>query len=67
MISNMELYGTNDVPRVPAAICNERLELLETRLEALTSVHFMYHNNNLINRVLKAKRHWTKLRDGETV
>ncbi len=65
MISNMELYGTNDVPKVPEKVCNERIGLLKERLEVLVSVHFMEQNNDLINKVQEGITFWTKLRDGE--
>ena len=61
----MELYGREDVPRVPEHVCNFRLKLLKERLDELLSVHYMKWDNNLINKVQKAIVFWTKLRDGE--
>jgi len=65
MISNLELYGREDVPKVPETVCNFRIKLLKERLEMLVSVHYMEQNNDLINKVQKAITFWTKLRNGE--
>ena len=65
MTTNMELYGREDVPRVPEHVCNFRLGLLKERLEELLSVHYMEWDNSKINKVQKAITFWTKLRDGE--
>jgi hypothetical protein len=67
MLTNLELYGREDVPRIPETVANLRLALLEERLEVLLSVHFMEQDNTLINEVMKAKAFWTALRDGETI
>lgn len=61
----MELYGTDDVPRVPEEICNVRIRRLEERLAWVMSQNNWHENNDLINKILKAKRFWSKLRDGE--
>ena len=65
MPTNLELYGTEDVPKVPAEVCNQRLELLKERLEGLLSVHYMKWDNETMNKVQKAIVFWTKMRDGE--
>lgn len=67
MTSNLELYGREDIPRVPAHVANFRIKLLKERLEELTSVHWMQQNTSLIKKVLEAVEFWTKLRDGETI
>lgn len=67
MLTNMELYGTEFVPKVPKGVCNIRLELLEVHLQKLMSGNFWTWNNRSINQILAAKRHWTKLRDGEVL
>ena len=64
MLSNLELYGTNDVPRVPKKTCNIRLALLKKHMRELLSVHFMEQDNNTMNEVTKAIKHWEQLRDG---
>jgi len=67
MLTNLKLYGTEDVPKIPKEIVDVRLELLNKHLDKLLSVHFMEQDNNTISEVLKAKAHWAKLRDGEDV
>ena len=67
MITNLELYGTEDVPLVPAKVANRRINLLKERLKVLCSVHYMEQDNNLINRALEGVTFWTKLRDGDTI
>lgn len=61
----MELYGREDVPRVPEHVCNFRLQLLKERLEVLMSAHYMSRDNDIINHILKAQTFWKALRDGE--
>ncbi len=65
MLSNLELYGREDIPKVPETVCNFRILLLKENLAKLTSVHFMEQDNNSINVVKKAIEHWEQLRDGE--
>ena len=67
MISNLKLYGTNDVPRVPKFVANTRLRLLNERLGNLMKVGFMQRDNHTINKILEAQKHWTRLRDGENI
>ncbi len=67
MLSNYELYGTDDVPQIPKEIANERIELLNIHLDKLLAVHYLKQDQVLINNVLDAKKHWAKLRDGETL
>lgn len=63
MMTNLELYGTNDVPNVPKEIANERLRLLKKHLATVMSGDEW--DTNIVNRILKAQLYWTKLRDGE--
>ena len=65
MITNLELYGTEDVPKVDEKTCNRRIELLNERLKEESSKHYMIQNNNLLNTLTKAIKHWRQLRDGE--
>ena len=67
MISNMELYGTEDIPLVPKEVCNGRLDLLLIHLKKLMSVHYMDQDTYTINKILEAQNFWKKLRDGETI
>jgi len=65
MLTNLELYGTEDVPSVPAEICNERLRLLEIHMRTLLDVHYMKQDNQTMNSIIKAQKFWTQLKDGE--
>jgi len=65
MITNMELYGREDIPKVPEHVCNFRLRLLKERLKALVSIHYMEWDNDTINKVQKAITFWEKMREGE--
>ncbi len=67
MTTNLELYGREDVPNIPAHVADFRIALLKERLKELTSIHWMEQNTNLIDKVNKAIEFWTKLRDGETI
>jgi len=67
MVSNLDLYGREDVPLVPATVANFRIILLKERLAMLTSVHFMEQDIHLINKVTEAIEFWSHLRDGETL
>ena len=64
MLSNLELYGTEDVPLVPKETCDRRLELLKIHMRKLLSVHYMNQDNQTMNEVDHAIKHWTQLRDG---
>ena len=65
MISNLELYGREDVPKVPDTVSDFRIKLLKERLAELVAVHYMEQNNDLIGKVQKAIAFWTKLKNGE--
>ena len=65
MLSNEYLYSTEDVPRVPEEICDERLKLLETHMRKLLDVHFMEQDNQKMNSILKAQKFWMALKLGE--
>ncbi len=56
--TNMELYGTDDVPSIPRSILKERIELLDIKLSELLSVGIYQRDNKMINAVLKAKKFW---------
>ena len=61
MITNLELYGTDDVPRVPHSVTNPRISLLKERLAELLAVHYMEQDNNTIRKVEEGIVFWTKL------
>jgi hypothetical protein len=65
MMTNSQLYGRDDVPRIPADICNTRIDMLHERLAIEVEKHYMNQDNNLIFTLIKAIKHWQMLRDGE--
>ncbi len=67
MTTNMELYGREDIPPIPAHVADFRIAILKERLEELTKPHWMEQNTHLINKVLKAIEFWTQLKNGETI
>ena len=67
MKTNFYLYNQDDVPEVPKEICNARIELLQSHLAELLSVHYMQQDNQRINAVQQAQKFWRALRDGEVV
>jgi len=67
MITNLELYGTKDVPKVPKEIADKRIDLLTARLKELMDVHWTQQDTHLINKVRSALDFWRQLKQGETV
>ncbi len=65
MITNLELYGREDVPPIPEHVANFRIALLKENLKKLTSVHWTAQDNSVINNIIKAIGFWERLRDGE--
>ena len=65
MLTNMDLYGTDDVPLVPAEVCDPRIKLLQERLKKLMEVHWMERDNHLVDQVVAGITFWKRLRDGE--
>jgi hypothetical protein len=61
----MQLYGTDNVPRVPAEVANPRIEMLKERIAYLRTQPYSEINNYTVNEALKGIKHWTRLRDGE--
>lgn len=56
--SNLELYGTEDVPVIPADIIMRRIELLDDRLHDLYEVPYMQRDMKTIHKVEKAVKFW---------
>jgi hypothetical protein len=67
MITNLELYGTEDVPPVPKAVANERITLLRLHLEKLRALPFEHQQNYTEVKVIEAIAFWKKLSDQEDV
>jgi len=65
MLTNMQLYGTDNVPRVAKEVCNVRLRLLHKRLSEVVHDETIESNNHVITQIIKAQNFWKSLRDGE--
>lgn len=65
MTSNLELYGREDVPKIPSHVCNFRIQILKERMRVLFNVHYSEWEHEKINNVYKAISFWEKMRDGE--
>ena len=63
MLSNTELYGTEDVPQIPQEVIDKRIELLTARFKELISVHYMKQDNQTINQVVKAREFWRNINE----
>ena len=63
MTTNMELYGREDIPNIPAHVADFRIQLLKERLDVLTSVHWMEQDTHLVNKVNKAILFWKRLKE----
>ena len=62
MISNFELYGTDDVPRINKEDCNKRIELLNERL---SEIYKDPKQNYTITKIMEGIKFWSRMRDGE--
>jgi len=67
MLSNMELYGTEDVPPIPIEIALERQLLLRRHLKAEVAKPLKEQNNHIQNEILKAIKFWGRLAGVEEV
>ena len=65
MLSNLELYGTEDVPPVPKFVADERIEILEHHLEEQLALPFQEQNNFTQTKILVAIRFWKKMSNQE--
>lgn len=64
-MTNLELYGTEDVPPIPADICNERIRMLDERLFDELAKPVYTQDGFLIKKIGDSIRFWKKMRDGE--
>ena len=67
MITNLELYGTEDVPKIPAGICNERIALLEDNLDNCIQKPLGEQSSYKEVVIIKAIKFWKSMRDGEDI
>ena len=61
--SNLELYGTEDVPEIPADVIMRRIELLDDRKAELYEVNYMDRDFKTIRKVEKAIKFWERASD----
>jgi hypothetical protein len=65
MLSNMDLYGTDDVPPISKEDANKRIALLEKRLAFLTSLPLKVQSSYTETKVIEAIRFWKRLSNQE--
>lgn len=65
MTSNLELYGTEDVPPIPAKVADDRIELLNKHLKALLAMPYKVRPN--ITPISNAIDFWEKLKQGKVL
>ena len=61
-IDNIYLYGTNDVPEIPAEVVMRRLELLKENLSVLLENTWDKRDNQHVNAILKAINYWENIK-----
>lgn len=62
-LSNEYLYGTEDIPEIPAHIIMLRIQILEDHLHELYEVHYMDRDVKRIRAVEKAIKFWESARE----
>ena len=62
MLTNLELYGTEDVPRINKEDCNKRILLLNVQL---AKIYKDSNNSYLVTKVIEAKSFWSRMMLGE--
>lgn len=67
MLSNKELYGTEDVPLIPRKVADKRIELLRSRLKDLMASGRLTKDTYTINKILEGITFWTNLKEGESM
>jgi len=61
-IDNKYLYGTDDVPDIPAEVVMRRLELLNDALAEVKDMHYLARDNERKNAILKAIQFWENIK-----
>lgn len=62
-MTNMELYGTKDVPDINKEDCEKRIQLLQTNLARVSKDPARY--NFTIRKIKSAIKFWTRMAHGE--
>jgi len=65
MITNLELYGTDNVPPVPKEVADKRIEMLKANLATDVRKHYSEQDNHIQSEILKAIRFWQRLSNQE--
>jgi len=63
MKDNLYLYGTDDVPEIPAHIIADRLMLLNHNLFEINKVSYLDRDMARRNDIAKAIKFWEEMRD----
>ena len=63
MVTNMWLYGTEDVPSIPEDVVAERLELLQHQLFLLNNEDYNLRDLEKRNAVIKAISFWENINE----
>ena len=65
MLTNLELYGRDDVPPVPKNIADERIEMLRENLKIQLEMPLKKQSSYLQTRILEGIKFWQKLSNQE--
>ena len=68
-LTDLELYGTTDVPVIPPCILHERIRILDNHLGVYVHMKDTAENyevrNHMINKILAAKDFWRRFLNDE--
>jgi hypothetical protein len=67
MLTNLELYGTEDVPPVPKEVANERIILLKENLIKQLKLPTEEQSSHTQTKIVEGIKFWRKLSDQEDV
>jgi len=66
MTSNLYLYGTDDVPEIPAETVMRRIELLKDNLTEVMSKHYLDRDNEKKGKILRAIKFWETINESDS-
>ena len=64
-MTNLELYGTYDVPLIPREVSESRILLLKKHLDKIMEDSFMDRDSYKVSKILQAIEFWRKMSEGE--
>ncbi len=67
MRTNLEVYGTVNITPIPKEICNERISILERKLEELMLCHWTNQDTKEIKQTGIDLEFWKRMRDEEGI